>query len=98
MEQGKALTGKDTQENLFADLVPEAKMVLRQLMHNSSDSKLRRSTAVDIIEAAGAKADRGQMMLPPIMIKDSQVALLLAGAREIQEFQEEVPNEQGSED
>jgi hypothetical protein len=72
-------------ENIFEDLVPEAKSVLRRLMHNSRDEKIIRGTAVDILDRAGVKAKEAAQSAP-ILIKDSQVQLLVQVAAEIKRF------------
>ncbi len=92
MELSEALSVGDIHTTQFDDLVPEAKSVLRRLMHNSGDVKLQKATAVDILEAAGAKKVAGSMQVVPIMIKESDVKILVSAVDEYQKFGE-VPDE-----
>ena len=80
-------------KNYFEDLVPEAKSVLRRVMPNTGDKKLAKSTAVDILEFAGRRKEAPSEQRPPVLIKDSNVQLLVTAASEIKGFRE-VPNDE----
>jgi len=70
--------------NPYLPLVPEATAVLRQIMHTSQDEKVKMSIAKDILTGAGVTKDQTASDRP-ILIKDSQVQLLIQVAKEVSE-------------
>jgi hypothetical protein len=68
--------------NPYLPLVPEATAVLRQIMHTTLDEKVRAGIAKDILNGAGVTKDQGETSRP-ILIKDSQVQLLIQVAKEV---------------
>lgn len=68
--------------NMFLPLVPEAHDTLRRIMHNTDDEKLAQRIATSILDYAGqAKTPKGDTR--PIIIKDSQIQLLVQVAKEV---------------
>lgn len=72
----------------FEDLVGDAKAALRRALFNSPDKKTIVSVATTILEMAGQREKvrskyAGEVSRVPILIKDSNVQLLLETARHI---------------
>lgn len=84
----------NTPTNEFEDLVPTAKSVLRKVMLNAKDQKLAVSTAQDVLDRAGKGKNNGGIVGAQIVIKDSNVALLTATAREVLEAEGKLIGEQ----
>ena len=76
-----------TKANPYAPLLDEARSTLRQVMLNSKDTKMRVSTATEILDRGGEtkKPTSGGAAGTQILIKDSQVQLLLKAAKEATE-------------
>lgn len=72
-----------TQTNIFRPLVPEAKDVLRRLMLNSNDKKLAGNMALEVLDRAGETKKNDLAVTRPVIIKDSQVQLLVQVAKEV---------------
>jgi len=69
--------------NPYAPLLDEARSTLRQIMLNSGDNKIRVSTATEILDRGGeTKKPSSVAAAPQILIKDSQVQLLVRAAKE----------------
>ena len=69
--------------NIFRPLVLEAKDVLRRTMLNGVDKKLAASMALEILDRAGEVKKTDNIVSRPVIIKDSQVQLLVQVAGEI---------------
>jgi len=72
-----------TRANIFRPLVLEAKDVLRRSMLNSGDKKLAVSTALEVLDRAGETKKTDTGISRPVIIKDSQVQLLVQVAKEV---------------
>lgn len=74
----------DVEVNPYKPLLDEARSTLRQIMLNSKDAKIRVSTATEILDRGGEtkKPTGGVGAGTQILIKDSQVQLLLKAAKE----------------
>lgn len=79
-------------KNLFEELVPEAKSVLRRIMHNTRDDKIAGITAKEILVMAGVKPKESAPTVP-VLIKDSHVQLLVQVASEIKGARKEIIDE-----
>jgi len=66
--------------NYFLGLLPDAMLEMKRILKMSSNEKLRKETAKEIIELAGAG---GGPKTAPVVINDSQVQLLLHVGREV---------------
>ena len=73
--------------NPFEPLLDEARSTLRQVMLNSKDVKVRVSTATEILDRGGQtkKPTSDGRAGTQILIKDSQVQLLVKAAKEAME-------------
>lgn len=69
--------------NIFRPLVPEAKDVIRRLMLNNGDKKLAGSMALEVLDRAGETKKTSTEVSRPVIIKDSQVQLLVQVAKEL---------------
>jgi len=72
-----------TRANIFRPLVSEAKDVLRRLMLNGKDKKLAGNMALEVLDRAGEGKKTDQGINRPVVIKDSQVQLLVQVAKEV---------------
>ena len=72
-----------SKQNIFRPLVLEAKDVLRRTMLNGPDKKLAANMALEILDRAGETKKTDQTTSKPVIIKDSQVQLLVQVAGEI---------------
>lgn len=72
-----------TGNNIFRPLVPEAKDVVRRLMLDNGDKKLAGSMALEVLDRAGETKKTSTEISRPIIIKDSQVQLLVQVAKEL---------------
>ena len=70
------------QVNPYKEMAPDARSVLRKLMFNSRNEKIRKETAIAVLDRAGEAAQKSEDAQRPIIIKDSQVALLMRAAEE----------------
>ena len=70
--------------NLFVPLVPDAQQVVRQTMLFSSNEKLRVSTAQDVLDRAGHTRKQEGKPTTPIVITNSQVAIMSGVAEEVE--------------
>ena len=70
-------------QNIFRPLVLEAKDVLRRTMLNGPDKKLAVNTALEVLDRAGETKKTDNITSRPVIIKDSQVQLLVQVAGEI---------------
>jgi hypothetical protein len=69
--------------NPYTPLLDEARSTLRQIMLNSKDNKIRVSTATEILDRGGeTRKPSSVSSAPQILIKDSQVQLLVKAAKE----------------
>lgn len=75
-ESGKAAGAR----NYFLGLLPDAVLEMRRILKTSVNEKLRKETARDIIELAGAG---GGPKTAPVVINADQVNLLLKVGREV---------------
>jgi hypothetical protein len=66
--------------NYFLKLLPDAELELRRILKMSNNEKLRKETAMDIVELAGAG---GGPKTAPVVINADQVNLLLQVGREV---------------
>lgn len=73
----------ETRKNIFRPLVPEAKDVLRRLMLNGADKKLAGNMALEVLDRAGETKKTDQEITKPVIIKNSQVQLLVQTAKEV---------------
>jgi hypothetical protein len=84
--QEEPRNGSDSIEELytkkFRELVDTAVEELTWLMENSGDDKDRIKICQDILDRAGATRKPERQNAPIIIIKDSEVALLVQAARE----------------
>ena len=71
-------------ENIFKDLVPHAKKVLHQQMMNQMNPKIAIQVAESILDRAGQTKKVDDRVRTPIVITNSQVAILSKVAREIE--------------
>jgi hypothetical protein len=76
-------TDDDREKGYFDDLVPTAKQTLHQLMTQGSE-KVRRETSESILDRAGHTKKAETRVATQIVITNSQVALLAAGADEVE--------------
>lgn len=76
------------QDNIFQDLIPDAKRTLRRTMLMSYDSKLALDTAKDVLDRAGQTKKVEERAQRPVVITNSQIQLLLNVANEIEEPEE----------
>ena len=68
--------------NPYAPLLNEARSVLRRLLHNSATDKIKKEVATEILDRGGETKKLEHKMMPQIIIKDSQVQLLVKAAQE----------------
>ena len=80
-------------KNLFKPLVPDAYRVIRRAMLNQTDAKLGVAVAQDVLDRAGETRKPQERIRPHIVIKDSQIQLLVAGMQEAKEFSKRGENE-----
>jgi CRISPR/Cas system-associated endonuclease Cas3-HD len=71
-------------ENIFKDLIPHAKKVLHQRMMDQSNPKLAIQVAESILDRAGETKKQEERVRTPIVISNSQVAILTAAAEEVE--------------
>ena len=76
---------EEQKENIFRELVPQAKKVLAQQMGNDKNPKLAVQVAEAILDRAGEVRKSEEREVQPIIITNSQVALLQQVAREVEE-------------
>jgi hypothetical protein len=69
--------------NIFRELVPDAKRTLRRTMLMSHDSKLAADTAKDVLDRAGETKKVEEREQRPVVITNSQINLLYQVAREL---------------
>jgi len=82
IQQAGAIQKVSPEANPYKEMAPEARSVLRRLMYNSRNEKIRKETAMDILDRAGEAGMKPENFQRPIIIKDSQVVLLLKAAQE----------------
>ncbi len=68
--------------NPYAPLLDEARSTLRQVMLNSGDVRVRVNTATEILDRGGEMRKTMSVTAPQILIKDSQIQLLVQAAKE----------------
>lgn len=71
------------EDNIFRELVPDAKRTLRRTMLMSHDSKLATDTAKDVLDRAGETKKVEEKEKRPVVITNSQINLLYQVAREM---------------
>lgn len=71
------------QDNLFRELVPDAKSTLRRLMLNSRNEKIQRETAESVLDRAGETKKGETRAQTQIIINDSQINMLTQVAKEL---------------
>ena len=74
-----------TDENMFLDLVQDAKSSLRRLMLNSTNEKIIRETAESVLDRAGKTKKVSEISRPVVHITDSHIQLLVQASKEIAE-------------
>lgn len=70
-------------ENVFREMVPDARRTLRRVMLMSRDSKLAVETAKDVLDRAGETKKVEERAQRPVVITNSQINLMLQVAREM---------------
>lgn len=75
---------EDERKNIFRELVPQAKKVLNRYMFDSTSPKLAIQVAESILDRAGETRKTEERMRTPIIITNSQVAILNATADEVE--------------
>lgn len=76
---------EELRENIFRELVPQAKKVLAQQMGNEKNPKLAVQVAESVLDRAGEVRKNEEREVHPIVITNSQVAILSKVAQEVED-------------
>ena len=76
---------EQAEKNLFEPLVGDAQRVLQHAMLLSSNVKLRVSVAQDVLDRAGHAKVLDSKPMTPIIITNSQVAIMSGVAKEVED-------------
>lgn len=81
------ISGEAMPDNeVFKPLIPDAVRVIRRAMLNQTDAKLGVSVAQDLLDRVAGTSKQKERIATPIVIKDSQVQLLVASMQEAREI------------